>query len=108
MSGRLAWVRNLAILLILWEIVGRFELVASGALPAPSAIILKFWADKADYPPHVLATLQASILGFVIGNAIAIAAGLLFVLLPLSLRLARGINIAISHCRPSPSRRFWC
>ncbi len=100
MSGRLAWVRNLAILLILWEIVGRFELVASGALPAPSAILIKFWADKADYPPHVLATLQASILGFVIGNAIAIAAGLLFVLLPLSLRLARGINIAIFALPP--------
>ena len=92
--ARYGWLRNIVILVALWEIAGRFEIVASGALPAPSAILLKFWADKSDYPPHVFATLQASFLGFIIGNAIAVAAGVLFVLSPLSLRLARGVNIA--------------
>lgn len=94
------WLRNIIILLALWEFAGRFELIASGALPAPSAILLKFWADKSDYPPHVIATLHASFLGFAIGNAIAIAAGVLFVLSPLSLRLARGLNIAVFALPP--------
>jgi ABC-type nitrate/sulfonate/bicarbonate transport system permease component len=94
------WLRNLAIVLIVWEIVGRFGLVASGALPAPSAILGRFWADKGDYPPHVLATLQASFLGFLIGNAIAIVAGIAFMLSPMLLRLFRGVNIAIFALPP--------
>ena len=100
MMARHAWFRNLLIILVLWEIAGRLELVALGALPAPSVILIKLWADRADYPPHVLATLQSSILGFVIGNAIAIAAGVVFVLSPLALRLARGVNIAIFALPP--------
>lgn len=97
---RLAGLRNLAVLLAVWELVGRLQLVASGALPAPSAILVRFWADLADYPPHVWSTIQSALLGFVIGNAIAIAAGILFVLSPLALRLARGINIAIFALPP--------
>ncbi len=88
-AHRYGWLRNLAAVMIVWEIVGRFGLVASGALPPPSAILVRFWADKSDYPPHVLATLQASFLGFLIGNAIAIAAGIAFMLSPMLLRLFR-------------------
>lgn len=98
--SRFGWLRNLAVVLALWEIAGRFGLVASGALPAPSAILVRFWADKWDYPPHVLATLQASLLGFLIGNAIAILAGMVFVLWPATLRLFRGVNIAIFALPP--------
>lgn len=98
--SRFGWLRNLAVLLALWEVAGRFGLVASGALPAPSAILIRFWADKSDYPPHVLATLQASLLGFLIGNAIAIVAGIAFVLSPLLLRLFRGFNIAVFALPP--------
>ncbi|MFN0191252.1 MAG: ABC transporter permease [Aestuariivirga sp.] len=76
------------------------EWVASGALPAPSAILVKFWADLADYPPHVAATLEASFLGFLVGNGIAIAAGVLFAVSPLALRLFRGVNIAIFALPP--------
>ena len=97
---RLAWVRNLVVLLAAWELAGRYELVASGALPAPSAILAQLWADRGDYPPHVLATLKASFLGFVIGNAVAIVAGALFVLSPMLLRLFRGVNIAIFALPP--------
>ena len=71
MMVRQAWLRNLLIILVLWELAGRLQLIASGALPAPSVILLKLWTDRADYPPHVLATLESSILGFLIGNAMA-------------------------------------
>jgi ABC-type nitrate/sulfonate/bicarbonate transport system permease component len=98
--SRFSMIRNLAVLLALWEVAGRFQLVASGALPAPSAIIARFWADKSDYPPHVLATLEASFLGFLIGNTAAILAGIAFVLSPFLLRLFRGVNIAIFALPP--------
>ena len=93
------WVRLLAILALL-ELVGRLRLVAGGALPAPSAVLLQFWADRADYPLHVWATLQAAFVGFAIGNLIAIAAALLFTLVPVSARLARGINVALFALPP--------
>jgi ABC-type nitrate/sulfonate/bicarbonate transport system permease component len=98
--ARLGWLRNLLVLLAVWEVVGRYELVASGALPAPSAILLRFWQDIGDYPPHVLATLYASIVGFIAGNALAIAAGIVFAVSPLWLRLFRGFNIAIFALPP--------
>ncbi len=101
-SGGLAWaarhwagLRNAAVLLAVWELLGRFDLVAGGALPAPSEILVRFWQDRGDYPGHVLATLWGSAMGFVIGNAVAVAAGILFVLSPLASRLSRGINIAV-------------
>ena len=93
-----AWfgaLRNAAIILVVWEIVGRLQLIASGALPPPSAILLRLWVDRDDYPPHILATLQGAFGGFLIGNIIAIAAGIIFALYPLAARIARGTNVAI-------------
>jgi sulfonate transport system permease protein len=97
---RFKWLRSVLALLVVWEIAGQFALVASGALPAPSAILSRFWIDKGDYVPHVLATLEASFFGFVIGNVIAVVAGVIFALSPLCLRLFRGINIAIFALPP--------
>jgi len=88
-------VRNIVILLVLWEIAGRFHLVAGGALPSLSAIVERFWEDRTDYPAHVWSTLVSSTLGFVIGNIAAIAAGVLFVLSPSAARLFRGFNVAL-------------
>ena len=68
-ADRRATACSIAVLLISWEVVGLFDLVASGALPAPSEIAVQFWQDRTAYPPHVGATLWAATLGFVIGNA---------------------------------------
>ena len=91
---------NLAVLLALWELAGQYDLVASGALPAPSEIAVQFWADRSDYGGHVQATLIAAIAGFTIGNLIAVAAAVAFTLWPVSARLARGINIALFALPP--------
>lgn len=93
-------VRNAAILLLIWEVVGRLDLVAGGALPGFSEIILRLWLDRGDYPNHIWATLYASSAGFVIGNVIGIAAGVVFALSPTTLRLFRGVNIAIFALPP--------
>jgi ABC-type nitrate/sulfonate/bicarbonate transport system permease component len=98
-SDRPLWrnttLRNLVILALLWEVAGRMDWVAGGALPAISEIATRFWADRADYPMHVGATVLSSVLGFVLGNVAAVVAGVLFVLFPLLQRLSRGVNIAV-------------
>jgi sulfonate transport system permease protein len=97
---RRSTVLTLLALLAMWEIAGEFHLVASGALPAPSAILARLWVDRADYALHIVATVRAAATGFVIGNAIAVLAAILFVRLPAAERLARGINIAIFALPP--------
>ena len=92
--------RNIAILLLIWEIVGRMDLVASGALPGFSEILIRLWEDRADYPRHIWATLYASGAGFLIGNAIALIAGVAFAMSPTLLRLFRGVNIAVFALPP--------
>jgi sulfonate transport system permease protein len=91
---------RLLILLAVWEIVGRWHLIAQGALPPPSAIILQWWQDRAVYPPHIWATLKPALIGFLIGNSIAAAAALAFVLLPTFEGLMRGFNIAVFGIPP--------
>lgn len=93
-------VRNALILIAIWEFLGQFRLVAEGALPALSAILWRLWVDWADYPGHIWATFSASATGFLIGNAIAIVAGILFVMFPPLLRISRGLNIAIFALPP--------
>ena len=93
-------VRNLLVLLAVWEVAGQMKLVAGGALPPISAILTRYWVDRADYPGHVLATVWTSAVGFLAGNILAIAAGVLFVLFPRLQRLARGVNIAVFALPP--------
>lgn len=95
-----ATLRNWILLLAVWEILGRFRLVADGALPAPTAVLARLWIDRADYPPHILATLEGAGLGFLIGNGLAIAAGILFALFPVAARLGRGLNVALFALPP--------
>jgi len=92
--------RNVVILIAVWEFVGRMDWVAGGALPGLSEILIRFWVDRGDYPGHIWATVYASGLGFLIGNALAIAAGIAFVLSPLLMRLMRGVNIAVFALPP--------
>ena len=91
---------NLGLLLLLWEVVGRLDLVAGGALPALTEILARLWVDRGDYPAHIWATLYASTVGFLLGNLIGIGAGVLFALSPVALRLFRGVNVAIFALPP--------
>lgn len=95
--ARQRWVaiRNALVIIACWEAIGRFDLVAGGALPGPSEIAARFWLDLWDYPNHVAATLWGASAGFVIGNAVAVIAGIVFVLSPFASRLSRGTNIAL-------------
>lgn len=88
-----------AVLLILWEVVGRLHLIGHGALPAPTAIVASFIANADLYPQHILATLSAAGAGFVIGNAVAIVLAAAFVLVPWLEKLASLVLVAL-FCLP--------
>ncbi len=80
---------------VVWQIVGGLKLVADGAFPSLSGIATQFWRDRADYPQHVLATVQAAGIGFVIGVTIAVLAGYASVAWPLFERLIRGVGVTL-------------
>lgn len=86
---------TLLVVVALWEIVGQLELIGGGAFPPLSDILRSLWRDWGLYPPHVGATLQAAVVGFLIGNGVAIAAAILFAFMPLAERFLRGIGIAL-------------
>ena len=75
---------------IVWELLGRLRIIADGALPSVSEILLKFWEDKKDYPEHIFATVEGAGYGFLIGNLIAILAGIIFALFPWANKIFRG------------------
>lgn len=91
---------KLSLLLLAWEICGDLRLIGDGALPSPSAILLQWWQDRDLYPQHIAATVWPACIGFVLGNAIAIAAAVAFILAPALERVMRGFNIAIFAIPP--------
>ncbi|MEM6383154.1 MAG: ABC transporter permease subunit [Pseudomonadota bacterium] len=93
-------VRATFLILLIWEIVGRLDLIASGALPGFTEILARLWEDRGDYPRHIGATLYGSGFGFLLGNLVGIAAGVAFYLSPTLLRLFRGVNIAVFALPP--------
>jgi ABC-type nitrate/sulfonate/bicarbonate transport system permease component len=100
MKGASMLLVRVAILVVVWEICGDLRLIADGALPSPSAILLQWWQDRDVYPRHIAATVWPACIGFLLGNAIAIAAALAFVLAPALERLMRGFNIAVFAIPP--------
>ena len=86
--------------LLAWEVAGRFDLIAGGALPGPGAIVARYWIDLADYPPHIIATMKTAAAGFLIGSALAILAGLCFSQWPATAAIAQGVNVAIFALPP--------
>jgi sulfonate transport system permease protein len=91
---------RVGLLLLVWEICGDLRLIADGALPSPSAILSQWWQDREVYPPHIAATMWPASIGFLLGNVIAIAAAIAFVLAPALERLMRGFNIAVFAIPP--------
>lgn len=82
-------------LLLVWELLGRWQIIGAGALPPPSAILQQLWADRALYPPHAMATAIPAAQGFVIGNLVAVVAAVAFQAWPWSERLLIGCSVAL-------------
>lgn len=86
---------GLLALLLLWEIAGQLKWVGDGALPAPTAVLQQLYLDRDDYPAHIWGTLRTAFLGFLVGNAVAVSMGLLFVWYRPAERIMSGINLTL-------------
>ena len=86
---------GLLVLLLVWEVAGQFKWVGDGALPAPTQVLQQFWLDRADYPVHIWGTFRTALMGFVLGNLVAVAAGLFFVWWRPAQRLMGGVNVTL-------------
>ncbi len=85
---------------LIWELLGRLRIIADGALPSISEILIKFWEDRNDYPEHIFATIEGAGYGFLIGNLFAILAGIIFALFPWANKIFRGFNIVVFSLPP--------
>ena len=56
MKGASALLLRIALLVLVWEICGDLRLIADGALPSPSAILLQWRQDRDVYPRHIRPT----------------------------------------------------
>ncbi|GHB25795.1 hypothetical protein GCM10009038_26130 [Salinicola rhizosphaerae] len=87
-------------LLALWEIAGRQQWVAGGALPSPSGILGQLVVDWHDYPEHIRATVRTSLLGFLLGNLVAVLVGFLMASWRPAGRLLSGVNVTLFAMPP--------
>lgn len=83
----------------LWEVAGRSGAFSNGAIPAPTRIVAAIVDDAHAYPAHITTTLVTAGQGFLWGNAIALSLAVLFVLLPLTEQLLRGLLVTL-FCVP--------
>jgi len=86
---------GLLLLALAWEAAGRGAWVAGGALPAPSQIVLQAWADRADYPGHVLGTLRTAATGFLVGCTLGLVLGMAYVRWPRLQRVMAGVDVTV-------------
>lgn len=80
--ARLGGLIGVAFVIGVWELLARTVLASSLVVPTPFAVATQMWHDRHFYVPHIETTLHESALGFLWGNAIAIAIGIVFVVAP--------------------------
>ncbi len=93
-------VLTVAVIVVVWEVVGRLQVVAHGALPSLSAIGRQLWADRSAYPRHVGGTVRNAALGLGFGTIVGLALAVAFALLPMAERLLRGVTMSLAMVPP--------
>ncbi|RWZ58086.1 ABC transporter permease [Halobacillus fulvus] len=77
----------LLLLLVIWESSSRFLAIQEWLFPAPTTIIREGINGWSQYAPHLLSTIQLTLIGFAIGTLIGLAVAVILHLIP-SLREA--------------------
>ncbi len=100
--GTPSWVGGLVgalSILVLWAIAG-VAFNANGAIPTPVAVLRQYHADGVHfYWSNVSITLRSAVLGFLWGNAAALAVAALVLLIP-ALEVVATQFAVISYCMP--------
>ncbi len=68
--------------LALWQLLAVTVLAVSRVVPAPTDVASQLWMDRESYPANVTATLRVALLGYAVGNLVAILLGVLCELVP--------------------------
>ncbi|MCU1499464.1 MAG: putative transporter, permease protein [Acidimicrobiales bacterium] len=101
---RRSWIPSLvgiAVLLVVWQVVGLTVFSASGTVPPPTRILSTMQADGWDfYRPNIEVTLKVAAKGWAYGNLLAIIAGIVFIQVPLVERVLMQVAVA-SYCLPT-------
>lgn len=96
MSPRNVWVAlSIVAFIAVWEVFGGTGPRGTVLFPPPSWIAAEYWNNADLYLRHIAETVRSAALGFVLGNAIAIAAAILFCRFPGFEQLFRGVNITL-------------
>lgn len=74
---------GIAAVLVVWHLLAVTLLKSSHGVPTPGAVLRQLWDDRDSYPPNIKTTLREALLGYLWGNLIALALGLLFELVPI-------------------------
>lgn len=96
---RLGGAVGIALVVGIWELLARTVLASSLVVPTPFSVATQMWNDRHFYVPHVETTLHEAALGFLWGNAIAIAIGTVFVIVPVVEQALIRLAIAV-YCVP--------
>jgi sulfonate transport system permease protein len=94
-SRHRAAILALLIAVVLWEVLGRLQVLGNNALPPPTRVLLQLWRDRSVYPGNLATTLREALVGYIIGNVIAIALALMFVEAPRTELAFTGLVIAL-------------
>lgn len=84
------------VLLALWELIGRTVLDGRSVMPPPTEIAGEITGNWSSYTTHIRATAIGAAWGWLWGNGIAIAVGLLTVAVPAIEKWALRIAVAIT------------
>jgi sulfonate transport system permease protein len=96
------WSAPLAVLaaLVVWELVGVSGIAGEGTVPAFHDVLHQLWIDRSLYPSNIGQTVREALLGFLIGNTVAIALAFLFVVAGPAERALTGLMVVLYATPP--------
>lgn len=101
-GGRFNW--SLPLLLVtvlgLWELIGVSGVFGAQTVPPLHEVISQLWADRSLYPTNIATTGKEAVIGFLVGNGVAVLLACLFVLFAPAERGLMGLMITFYAMPP--------
>lgn len=87
------------LVLVAWELLALYVFAGKDVMPTPIAVLRDFWIDRALLADNTGTTLTEAATGWLLGNALAVALALVFILVPMVEAVLLRLAIA-SYCLP--------
>lgn len=98
-SNRFTWLPTAvlgAVVLLTWEGIARFVFDGKSVMAPPTAIVGNVVSRWSSYSTHISATIKGATMGWLWGNLVAVALGVLAVVVPFLERWVMRLAIAVS------------